>query len=103
MTTQSFNSAPAGFGMQETCLCFALVAALSAMSWGLFSQMPAYGAQPTTHAVTVAPVAAPTPMCFNHTREQVIAQEAQTMADIAAGCPRDPMAYRQATLRQVNG
>lgn len=88
--------------MLETLLTLGLLALLSVGAWNLFASMPAYGATPSAHApVVAAAVATPPPACFNHTREQILAQDAQAMADIARGCPSDPMAYSSATLHQV--
>ena len=98
LTSTAYDTAPGGHSLFETFLVIVLLAMLSAGAWYVFGQMPAYGGQPNPPPVT-APVlmAQPAPLCFDRTREQVQAQGAE------AGCPTDPMAYRPATLRQVQG
>ena len=97
MTTTSINTAPSHPSMLETFLCLGLVALLSVGGWSMFASMPAYGGQPTPFPITQSLVAQPAPVCFDRTREQVIAQGAEE------GCPTDPSAYHAATLHQVNG
>lgn len=98
MNTQtSFSLAPSHPSMLEAFLGLALVTLLSVGAWSLFSSLPAYGGQPTPQPTVQFAVPAPAPMCFNLTREQVQAQGAEP------GCPADLMAYRPATLHQVNG
>lgn len=100
-STRPTFSAPGGLNLFETFLGIMLVCLLSAGAWSLFSSMPAYGGQPTPPPVTQTKVAVPPPLCFNHTREDVINRDVLTMTDIAAGCPSDPTFYRPATIRQV--
>lgn len=101
-TRQTFN-APAGHSLFETFLVVCLLTIMGAGAWSLFASMPAYGGpQPTPPPVFTQQVAVQ-PVCFNHTRQDVLAQDPQTMADIAAGCPSDPMAYNPGTVRQSQG
>ena len=94
MNTQaSFSLAPSHPSMLETFLGLALVTLLSAGAWSMFSALPAYGGQPTPPPVTQPLVAQPAPICFNHTREEAVDQSAAFEADVARGCPSDPMAY----------
>jgi hypothetical protein len=97
------NFAPSHPSMLEAFLGIALVTILSLGAWSLFTSMPAYGATPTPSASVTQTLPTPPPACFNHVREQVLAQDPQTMVDIARGCPPDPMAYAAGTLRQVQG
>ncbi|WP_233842246.1 hypothetical protein [Dyella sp. 2HG41-7] len=97
-TTPIYDTAPGGHSLFETFLVIVLLAMLSAGAWYVFGQMPAYGGQPTPPPVnTLVMAPAPAPLCFDRTREQVIAQGAE------AGCPTDPMAYHPATLRANQG
>lgn len=97
-TTPIYDTAPGGHSLFEAFLVIVLLGMLSAGAWSLFGQLPAYGGQPTPPPEnTQVLVAQPAPLCFDRTREQVIAQGAE------AGCPTDPMAYKPATLHQVQG
>lgn len=93
----TITAAPSHPSMLETLLCIGLVALLSLGVWSIFTSLPAYGGIPTPPPITQTLVAQPAPVCFDRTREQVIAQGAE------AGCPTDPAAYHAATLHQVNG
>jgi hypothetical protein len=87
--------------MLETFLCLGLVALLSVGGWSMFSSLPAYGGTPMPPPVTQPLVAQPAPICFNHIREEAAAQTAAFEADVARGCPSDPMAYKPGSSRQV--
>ncbi|BFI94978.1 MAG: hypothetical protein RSP_04880 [Rhodanobacter sp.] len=97
MTSTTLHTAatsPAGNNLLETFLGLCLITLLGAGAWSLFASMPAYGGQPTPPAATAHfSVPALAPLCFDRTREQVLAQ------GVEAGCPTDPMAYRPVTLR----
>lgn len=92
-TNVSFSAAPSPPSLLETFLCLALVTFMGVGVWSLFSSLPPYGGQPTPPPVTQPLVAQNVPMCFNHTREEAMAQSADFMSDVARGCPSDPMAY----------
>lgn len=101
--TRSAITAPAGASLMETFLGLCLVTLLGGGAWSLFASMPAYGGQPTPPPVAQVVVALPAPVCFNHTRQEAQAQTPAFQADVARGCPSNPMAYNPATLRQVQG
>lgn len=101
--TRPAITAPAGASLMETFLGLCLITLLSAGAWGLFDSMPAYGGQPTPPPATAPLAALPAPVCFNHTREEAQAQTPAFQADVARGCPSDPMAYNPGTLHQVQG
>lgn len=92
----------AGTSLLELVLCILLTGAFCALVWNVFAGMPAYGGQPTPPTVVARTVPVPPPVCFNHTREQVIGRNEQAMSDIAAGCPAEPMAYH-AAMRAEQG
>lgn len=91
--TRPAVTAPAGASLMETFLGICLITLLGAGAWSLFARMPAYGGQPSPPPVAQTAIALPPPVCFNHTREEAVARSVAFEADVARGCPVDPMAY----------
>jgi hypothetical protein len=96
MKTQAYL--PLSFGPIQSAIPSILVALL-AFSVGAFglAHLAAIGSAPNLQQPAVtAPVAAPAPLCFDHSREWVASHGAQE------GCPTDPMAYSPAAAFRVH-
>lgn len=97
MKTQAYL--PLSFGPVQSMIPSILGAliAFSVAAYGLaFLAAMGSGPQITQPAVS-APVAAPAPLCFDHSREWVASHGA------LQGCPTDPMAYSPAAAFRVQG
>jgi hypothetical protein len=97
MKTQTYL--PLSFGPIQSAIP-AIFVALLTLSVGAFglAYLAAMGSAPDLQQPAVtAPVAAPAPLCFDHSREWVAANGAQQ------GCPTDPMAYSPAAAFRVQG
>ena len=96
MKTQAYM--PLSFGPVQSMIPTILMALVTffVAAYGLAFLASMGDAPQITQPAVIAPIAAPAPLCFDHSREWIAAHGAPQ------GCPTDPMAYSPASSFRVH-